>query len=594
MSHPVPRALARILLNYLAMLHANNASLIRMALFTSLGLIPLGCAGRSLDTPVDSEDQPAGGGGQSSRPTLPRPTTTENPPPENVGGAPATLASCGQSSLVYAEERIQPFSGRPGPLVLGIESGTYRCENGLLHRPAEVTCPSNLPRPLPPAVDADAGADAGVSSSSAPSQVDFLYGQSWSPSPQVFHMCSADAECTERPHGYCTPHGGGSMPPTTQCAYGCQTNTDCGNGFICECGDPVGHCIPATCQTDDDCPGEALCAVWFSAYICDVSEYFSCQTPEDECNTAADCPSDTYGSYCSGEGGVRTCEVNGAVCGRPFLVEGEARLAPRVLGTDWCERGLSDRRLAPSGSPLSPRERQWVGDRWSEMGLMEHASIAAFARFTLQLLHVGAPRDLIERSQQAMLDETLHTQLCFALASRYLERPVGPGRLLMDAALQETELTQIVVTTFREGCVGETVAALEARAALDGAADPDVKRTLARIADDELRHAELAWRFVRWALREQGPTLRAALAGEVRRLEHELGQSPESAARATSAVEHGVLSERDQRQLRRTALAEVVLPCAASLLAPLRGDSRAATGFTETLCSSIAGDGAGV
>ena len=264
---------------------------------------------------------------------------------------------------------------------------------------------------------------------------------------------------------------------------------------------------------------------------------------------------------------MRTCEVNGSVCGRPFLVAGEARLAPRVPGTDWCERGLIDGRLALEGSALSPPERQLVGDRWSELGLMEHASIAAFARFTLQLLHVGAPRDLVERSQQAMLDETLHTQLCFELASRYLERPVGPGRLLMDSAFQETELTQIVVTTFREGCVGETVATLEARAALDGATDPEVKRTLARIAEDELRHAELAWRFVRWALTQRGPTLRAALATEVRRLERELEQSPEPAAGTTAITEHGILSGRDQWQIRRTALAEVVLPCAASLLA---------------------------
>jgi hypothetical protein len=575
------------------MLHANNARLVRMALFTSLGLIPLGCAGRSVDTPADSENQPAGAGGQSSRPTLPRPTTTANPP-NNVGGAPSALASCGESTVVYAEERSSSIFGRPPTRVLGIESGTYRCESGVLHRPAQITCPSNLPRPLPAATGADAGADAnadaGASSSSALSQVEFLYGQAPSPDTWGLEPCSADAECTEHPHGYCAPsYGGGPLPPTTQCHYGCQTNNDCGNGYICECGDPVGHCILATCQTDDDCPGELLCAAWFSANVCGASDYFSCQTPDDECNSAADCPSDQYGSYCSGQGGVRTCEVNGAVCGRPFLVAGEARLASRVPDTDWCERGLIDCRLAATGSPLSPSERQLVGDGWSEMGLMEHASIAAFARFTLQLLHVGAPRDLIERSQQAMLDETLHTQLCFALASRYLERPVGPGRLLMDAALQETELTQIVITTFREGCVGETVATLEARAALDGAADPDVKQTLARIVEDELRHAELAWRFVRWALTEQGPPLRAALAAEVRWLERELEQSPDSAAQTTSVAEHGILSERDQRQIRRTALAEVVLPCARAMLGSV-GDVALATRFMDAPRASIASE----
>lgn len=39
---------------------------------------------------------------------------------------------------------------------------------------------------------------------------------------------------------------------------------------------------------------------------------------------------------------------------------------------------------------------------------IETGSIAAFARFTLQLLHLGAPCELIEASQRAMLDETRH------------------------------------------------------------------------------------------------------------------------------------------------------------------------------------------
>jgi hypothetical protein len=579
----VPSALVRILLKHQPMLHADNARLVRMALFTSLGLIPLGCAGRSLDAPIDAENQSAGAGGQSSHPTSPHPNT-------NVGGASSTLASCGESTVVYAEERSHSISGRPRTLVLGIESGTYRCEDGLLHRPAQITCPSNLPRPLPADSAADAGANSGASSNPTLSQFEFLYGQAPSPSSWGGEPCTADAECTGKPHGYCAPsYGVGPVPSTNQCHYGCLTDTDCGTGYLCECGDPVGHCLPATCQTDADCPGELLCAAWSSANICGtVGESFSCQTAEDECNSAADCPSDQYGSYCSGEGRVRTCEVNGSVCGRPFLVAGEARLAPRVPGTDWCERGLIDRRLTAEGSALSAPERQLVADRWSELGLMEHASIAAFARFTLQLLHVGAPRDLVERSQQAMLDETLHTQLCFELASRYLERPVGPGRLLMDSALQETELTQIVVTTFREGCVGETVATLEARAALDGATDPFVKRTLARIAEDELRHAELAWRFVRWALTQQSPTLRAALATEVRRLERELEQSPEPAAGTTAITDHGILSGRDQRQIRRTALAEVVLPCAASLLALSAAAQSRASGCTSSRPSTSA------
>jgi hypothetical protein len=132
------------------------------------------------------------------------------------------------------------------------------------------------------------------------------------------------------------------------------------------------------------------------------------------------------------------------------------------------------------------------------------------------------------------------------------------------------------VLTFREGCVGETVAALEAREALDRASDPEVRSVLERIAEDEQRHAELAWRFVRWAL-GQDAAIRSLIEREVARLGAELG-APAYAANAAAEVDvatHGVLSERRRAQLRGAALAEVVLPCASQLLAspPVRAQS---------------------
>src|SRR5690606_35836975 len=119
---------------------------------------------------------------------------------------------------------------------------------------------------------------------------------------------------------------------------------------------------------------------------------------------------------------------------------------------------------------------------------MEHASIAAFARFTLQLLHLGAPPSLIEDAQRAMADETQHAQDCFGLASRYLGTAVGPGALSMNQALQETSLEDIVLLTVREGCIGETCAALEAAEAYEETTEPDTKIVLDRIRGDEFRH----------------------------------------------------------------------------------------------------------
>ncbi len=549
------------------MLHA-NARVLRLALFTSLGLVPLGCAGRSADAAARTDDltrdePPYRSTGDPPADELPVDVgAPEQDDGRTVDPARPPLASCGADAPVLVEELPVGISGRAVTLEGAMPSGLYRCDNGVLHRPASVTCASSLPRPSPPF--ADAGADA-AAAQGQPSQVEYLYGIANDVTAPG--ACSSDAECTARPFGFCAPtFYGGPALPSVQCHYGCSTDDDCSAGQLCECGDPIGRCVDATCRTDDDCPGDLMCAAWFTANVCGTGQRFSCQTRQDECNTAADCAGGNGSPYCSGEGGVRTCKVDGSVCGRPFLVQGEARLAACIDRADWAHVARDE----PAGdlaiSLLSERELRFVGERWAMMGSMEHASIAAFARFTLQLLELGAPSDLVELSQRAMLDETQHTRLCFDLASRYLGRAVGPGRLPTADALQETELVSIVVTAFREGCVGETVATLEARAAGACAAEPEIQRALARIAEDELRHAELAYRFVSWAIAEHGASVRSAIAAELRQLELELVGPRTAPASAAAAAAHGILSERNKLQVRRIALDEVVLPCARALL----------------------------
>jgi len=58
-----------------------------------------------------------------------------------------------------------------------------------------------------------------------------------------------------------------------------------------------------------------------------------------------------------------------------------------------------------------------LAELWAADGLAEHSSIATFARFTLQLMVLGAPSDLLSRSQQAGKDEVEHARLCFQVES---------------------------------------------------------------------------------------------------------------------------------------------------------------------------------
>ncbi len=138
---------------------------------------------------------------------------------------------------------------------------------------------------------------------------------------------------------------------------------------------------------------------------------------------------------------------------------------------------------------------------------------------------------------------------------------MGPGRLDVDGALGGANVEEVLRTVFREGCVGETVAALEAEEAAAHAEDPAVAEMLRDIAKDELRHAELAWRFVAWALGGD-----AKLAEVVRDEVDALDTSPNAAEEDEDLVRYGVLGGRRASVVKRRAIADVVIPCASAVL----------------------------
>src|SRR4051812_39178148 len=73
--------------------------------------------------------------------------------------------------------------------------------------------------------------------------------------------------------------------------------------------------------------------------------------------------------------------------------------------------------------------RRALVEHWTRAAQMEHASVAAFSRFSLQLLAVGAPPSLLQDAHRAALDEITHAELCFSLATSYAGHGIGPGPL---------------------------------------------------------------------------------------------------------------------------------------------------------------------
>jgi hypothetical protein len=426
---------------------------------------------------------------------------------------------------------------------LGDDSGFVSCDGGFVHRARAGKC-----EPSP--------------------RVDGRY-------PAVTpggEACSGDSDCGENLRCFNL-----SQPPFPQCIETCEVDDDCGSGQICLCNEEVNHCVNASCTTDADCGPEMLCTNFRAPCGVDLG-IFVCQQQNDECT--ASCSGGTCTYRADETGGSRLCMPGaGGSCGRPFLIEGHETRATARSSADW----LDPRALAPCLDELEPALRRALAVQWRDAALMEHASIAAFARFTLELLALGAPPSLVADATEAMADEQSHATLCFALASAYAGAPLGPGPLDVRGCLGELELASVVVTTFLEGCIGETIAAVEARELARRVTDPALERALSRIAADESRHAALAWRFVHWALERGGTTLVARLRAELA-----LAQAAAEAAASHAAPErtasnsdeaalaHGLVPPAFRSELRRSALSEIVAPCLEALadFARIAEDSR--------------------
>ncbi|MCA9493020.1 MAG: hypothetical protein KC621_23980, partial [Myxococcales bacterium] len=147
---------------------------------------------------------------------------------------------------------------------------------------------------------------------------------------------------------------------------------------------------------------------------------------------------------------MKELKNSGCTIGRPLMDDGRMVTA-EPTGEDWT---TDDR---PSLRKLSDEDRAALADAWQEQGLLEHASVAAFARLVLDLLELGATAELVDRASIALQDEIRHAARCFALASAYAGREIGPGPLPMPARRGRRTLTRLAVERWREGCVGETL-----------------------------------------------------------------------------------------------------------------------------------------
>jgi len=240
--------------------------------------------------------------------------------------------------------------------------------------------------------------------------------------------------------------------------------------------------------------------------------------------------------------------------GRLF-VEGDSTWLPRfAVAGRW-----SDPDAEPSLVGLEAATRRRVGAGWLADAREEQAAVAAFERAALELRALEAPLSLIRAARRAAHDERRHAAACLRLARAYSRRMITLATE-RDIDPRQLDRLQLVCTTFVEGAVPETVAALVATRCCRRAR-PALRSTLAMIAEDETRHAQLAWATIAWGI--------AGLSASDQRRFLAFARGRRPVARTVSTPKplhaHGRMDKAEQEAVAAQAWPTIIEPLLAQL-----------------------------
>jgi len=251
--------------------------------------------------------------------------------------------------------------------------------------------------------------------------------------------------------------------------------------------------------------------------------------------------------------------------GRQIRAFGRILLAPVVPGSAWSEPTTkADLALAPATEALDADTRAALAAQWRENGRTEHASVAAFARLTLDLVALGAPPELVGAANQDALDEIRHAELCFALARRLDGVAARPGafpaaaRARTLSRMRSIALAELAVDSLVDGALHEGVSARVVAKLARRCADPAIAAMLKEIAADEGRHARHGWDVVRWCLDEGGVAVAGALLGALRTLPTAMRSPLPEEARAGGWERFGIMGAALEAEEYEAARADVV------------------------------------
>lgn len=280
----------------------------------------------------------------------------------------------------------------------------------------------------------------------------------------------------------------------------------------CPCPAPVFHAPVPYTQTivvDGDTTLDSNPASWttFCQEICGMGSsecYVRVQTTDGNSLPAATtCSKDIYTQQANP---ALTAEPWKSLCTTSCGEEQNCLIGPdtaqnnkiMVNCVSWwenCAGGRSSEGIEVAELPSQdPSFGAWLG----RMATLEAESIPAFRRLAQELAALGAPRKLRRKASRSRRDEKRHARTMTSLARRHGNEPakvINAKQRLTLRSLEEVALENAV-----EGCIRETYGAWQAFTQSRESSDAEFRAIMGRIAQDEMRHANLAWEIHHWAM----------------------------------------------------------------------------------------------
>ncbi len=319
-------------------------------------------------------------------------------------------------------------------------------------------------------------------------------------------------------------------------------------------GDANALCTPATIAVDAANPDGGI--------ECGIFERFSCAlppnvVPRSDCYFELnDCPALCPGVYffnCHAYG--NWCVDGSVLADEAGIPQGDGAVVtedPVIVECQACPNGAGRR---PQGLRYPHiRARTALGRYFAEIAYLEHASVFAFRMLRRDLAYARAPRSLLTACSRAARDEIRHARTTRAIARRHCATPF---KMEIERASRARSLEEIAIENAIEGCVNETYGALVATWQSAHAEDPAIAEAFAAIAEDETRHAALAWRLARWLETRLDRNARARVTRARRRAFRELSAAatatdPDGDVARFAGVPSVRVRRRMVRELRRS------------------------------------------